>query len=171
MEFTGLLTHESLENAFIVGLLLTGNIEQAERAVLESVECPCPDGQSGEDLFRRVILFAVDAKEMSPNHSPEDLKAASSILPFELGCVLALPPALRQCYVLRVLVEMPREICALILHMESSQVRQRTQAAMLELAEMHRRGSRGTPLAPPSAPLVKAASRGSQGLFLVQSYS
>ena len=33
--------HESLENAFIVGLLLTGSIQLAETVVLESVEPPC----------------------------------------------------------------------------------------------------------------------------------
>ena len=169
MEFTGLLTSESIENAFIVGLLLTGSMEQAEQAVLESVRCSCPETMSGESLFRRVIRSAIDTEAPCPDQGRRDLKKASSILPFELANVLALSPGLRHCYVLRILVALPREVCGWLLNLEPAQLNQRTQEAMLALASMHRPTSRGASRQLPARTMVKATAR--PGLYLVHSLS
>jgi len=130
---TKLKLHETLENAFIAGLLLTGSIEQAETAVLESVRMTCPDDLFGESLFRRAVHYAIDPQIEVSDKSQKEVDRAASILPFELRCVLKLSKHMRYCYVLRILVGLPREVCAWLLHLDTSQVEQRTCAAMLEL--------------------------------------
>jgi len=134
--------HESLENAFIVGLLLTGSIQLAETMVLESVEPPCPDDLFSEALFRRVIHDSIQIQPLkTPDLQQNELESAASILPFELQCVLSLPENLRHCYVLRMLVGLPREVCAWLLHQEIWQVDQHTRAAMIALPLIQKRKS------------------------------
>jgi hypothetical protein len=70
-----------------------------------------------------------------------ELNHALSILPFELRCVLALPQDIRHCFVMRILLGLPREVCAWLLHIDIPQVNHRTQAAVLELADLHGKGS------------------------------
>jgi hypothetical protein len=137
MVHSDLLTNETLENAFIVGLLLTGSIERTETAVLESVRFSCPDDLFGETLFRRVLYGSLEmGAETSGSSRWNELNRAMSILPFELRCVLALPQDLRHCFVMRILVGLPREVCAWLLHIDIPEINQRTQSAMLELSGM-----------------------------------
>src|SRR5277367_3317268 len=131
--------HETLENAFIAGLLLTGSIEQAEAAILESVRMTCPDDLFGETLFRRAVHYAIDPQIRVSGQQQKEVERAASILPFELRCVLKLSKNLRYCYVLRVLVGLPREVCAWLLHLDTAQVEERTCAAMLELPLIQQR--------------------------------
>jgi hypothetical protein len=137
MAFPGMLTRGTLENAFIVGLLLTGSIEQTEVAILESVRCSHLDELCSKELFRNVIHFAVDSECLDSERGWNERQRASALLPFELNCVLALEPDLRHCYVLRILVALPREVCAWLLGLDTSEVDRRTRAAMLELVEVH----------------------------------
>src|SRR5579862_4512223 len=137
--------HETLENAFIAGLLLTGSVERAEAAILESVRISCPDDLFSEALFRRTVHYLIEPqKNESTAEQQKDLDRAASILPFELRCVLSLPRDLRYCYVLRVLVGLPREVCAWLLHLNTSQVEERTRAAMLELPLIQQRSEEHT---------------------------
>jgi hypothetical protein len=172
MVFTGLMTRETLENAFIVGLLLTGSMEQTETAILDSIQCSCPDDPSAEKkLFRRVIHFAIDAEVNASNKGQDECMRASSVLPSELNCVLALSRDLRHCFVLRILVALPREVCAWLLHLDISQVNQRTQTAMLELAEIHKLGlqsSRSDSM--PGSPSRKSVHRPKEP-FLIRALS
>lgn len=131
--------HETLENAFIAGLLLTGSIEQAETAILESVRMTCPDDLFGETLFRRALHYAIDPQIEVSDKSQKEVDRAASILPFELRCVLKLSRQMRYCYVLRILVGLPREVCAWLLHLDTSQVEQRACAAMLELPHIQQK--------------------------------
>jgi hypothetical protein len=134
--------HESLENAFIVGLLLTRSVQRAETAVLDSVKPPCPDDLYSEALFRRVILHSIDMQSIEPpRRQQKELEEAASILPFELQCVLNLSTNLRHCYVLRILVGLNRDVCSWLLHLDTSQVDEYTCAAMLELPLVQERAS------------------------------
>jgi len=125
--------NETLEDAFIAGLLLTGSVERAEAAVLESVRMSCPDDLFSQSLFRRAVHYSIDQCIELKNKRHSDLDRARSILPFELRCVLNLSQQLRYCYVLRMLIGLSREVCAWLLHMDTSQVDLHTCAAMLEL--------------------------------------
>jgi hypothetical protein len=135
---------ETLENAFVAGLLLTGSVERAEAAILESVRMSCPDDLFGEALFRRAVHYSIDQQVEVSSKKQKELAGAASVLPFELRCVLSLSQNLRYCYVLRVLVGLPREVCAWLLHLDTSQVDLHTCAAMLELPLIHQRGRRGS---------------------------
>jgi hypothetical protein len=135
MSKSAILQLETIENAFIVGLLLTGKIEQAERAIVDSIHCREREDACGQRVFRRVIQWAVDPQEQRSCRVID--QASVRILPFELGCVLHLPPDLRHCYVLRILVGLSREVCAWLLHTDVEQISQRTQSAVNGLAEVH----------------------------------
>jgi hypothetical protein len=132
---SAILQLETIENAFIVGLLLTGSIEQAERAIVDSIHCSETKDVCGQRVFRRVIQWAVDPQEHRSRRVIDE--ASVRILPFELGCVLHLPPDLRHCYVLRILVGLSREVCAWLLHTDVEQISQRTQSAVSGLAQVH----------------------------------
>jgi hypothetical protein len=135
MSQSAILHLETIENAFIVGLLLTGGIEQAERAIVDSIHCSETEDVCGQRVFRRVIQWAVDPQEQRSCRVIDE--ASVRILPFELGCVLHLPPDLRHCYVLRILVGLSREVCAWLLHTDVEQISQRTQSAVNSLAQVH----------------------------------
>jgi hypothetical protein len=132
---SAILQLETIENAFIVGLLLTGSIEQAERAIVDSVHCSETEDVCGQRVFRRVVQWAVDPQEQRSCRVIDE--ASVRILPFELGCVLHLPPDLRHCYVLRILVGLSPKVCAWLLHTDVEQISQRTQSAVNGLAQIH----------------------------------
>jgi hypothetical protein len=129
---TKLRMQETIENAFIAGLLLTGSVEGAENAILESVRVSCPDDMYGETLFRRALHHSID-QQMDTAGRQNELDRAKAILPFELRCVMNLSKRLRYCYVLRILVGLPKEVCAWLLHLTISQIDEHTCAAMLAL--------------------------------------
>ena len=135
MSQLAILHLETIENAFIVGLLLTGSIEQAERAIVDSIHCSETEDVCGQRVFRRVIQWAVDPQEQRSCRVIDE--ASIRILPFELGCVLHLPPNHRHCYVLRILVGLSRDVCAWLLHTDVEQISQRTQSAVNGLAQVH----------------------------------
>jgi|HubBroStandDraft_5_1064220.scaffolds.fasta_scaffold61047_1 hypothetical protein len=134
MSQSALLQLETIENAFIVGLLLTGSIEQAERAIVDSIHCNETEYVCGQRVFRRVIQWAVDPQEQRSRRVIDE--ASVRVLPFELGRVLHLPPGLRHCYVLRILVGLSREVCAWLLHVDVEQIGHRTQSAVNGLAQV-----------------------------------
>lgn len=136
MSLLTILKLETIENAFITGLLLTGSVEEAERAIVSCVHCSEEEDVRGQEVFRRVIQWSVDPREPQRSRTGID-EASVRILPFELGCVLYLPSHLRHCYVLRILVGLSREVCAWLLHTDVQQISQRTQSALNMLAEVH----------------------------------
>jgi hypothetical protein len=135
MSQSAILQLETIENAFIVGLLLTGSIEQAERAIVDSIHCSETEDACAQRVFRRVTQWAIDPLEQRSRCVIDE--ASVRILPFELGCVLHLPPDLRHCYVLRILIGLSREVCAWLLHTDIQQIGQRTQSGVNGLAQVH----------------------------------
>jgi hypothetical protein len=136
MELAGLLRQGTVENAFVVGLLLTGSMKQAEDAVVETIDCSDTKQICGEQLLQGVIRSSLRSKQMV--HAPEiSAEASSAMLPLELRRVMNLPRDLRVSFVLRMLLGLPREVCAWLLHIEPEEVRRRTQEAMTKLAGLH----------------------------------
>jgi hypothetical protein len=132
---------EAASRAFVTAFLLVGDAERAEAAVLKSIALTNFDDASGDELIRRTVNDAVEPEEM-PERFPRKREPAFSMLPFELQRVLQLPHYLRQCFVLRVLVGLPLEVCARLLHSNVEQIDRGARAAMLQLP-----ASRGTSLA------------------------
>ena len=132
--------HNTIGKAFLTALLLTGNAERAEAAILEGNRVMALDNASGEALLIGAVNAAIEAHSETSRQTPEELERASSMLPFELRRVLHLPLPLRHCFVLRFLLGLPREVCARLLHLEIRQVDERARAAMLELPAIQRNG-------------------------------
>ena len=130
--------HKAVDKAYITALLLTASVKRAEAAILEANGATDLDSTTGEVLLREAVNAAIELQSETSKQPSEDLERASSILPFELRRVLHLPPALRQCFVLRFLVGLPREVCARLLHLEIRQVDERARTAMLELPKIQR---------------------------------
>lgn len=133
---TAILAGETIENAFILAMLLTGSIDEAETCVAQSSDCglsypPCPHG-----VFHQVIVRALHASSVAaPNVLRQD--SSFTVLPWQLGCVLCLPLPQRRCFVLRILAGLSREVCAWLLHMHSNEVCQNTCAALDRIATLH----------------------------------
>jgi len=113
-----------ISRAFLTAHLLTGNAEQAERVTLKAIGSWNPEEESEEALFQNVFDAAV--------RSPVKLKSepASAYLPAELNAVLRLSPELRSCFVLRVLMRLPSQVCARLLDLRSDSVDNYTCAAL-----------------------------------------
>jgi hypothetical protein len=122
---------EAIDKAFITAFLLSGNTARAEAAVWKGVEWMNSD-REGEELMQGTVTAAVE-RENLPERSPKPPEPALSRLQLELQRVMRLPHFLRQCFVLRVLVGLPRELCAGLLNSDADQVDQGACAAMLEL--------------------------------------
>jgi hypothetical protein len=131
--FADLGLSEAAEKAFVTALLLTGNAETAESAVLESIERMSLEDTSGEELLQAAVKTAIRPQER-PWRPLKDWEPASARLPLELRSVLCLAPDVRQCFVLRVLVGLPSHACAALLDSDADQVDRGACAAMLQLA-------------------------------------
>jgi hypothetical protein len=123
------LQHAGINRAFLAAHLLTGSAERAERAIMEAIALWDLD-QSDNELFEQVLRAAVQGTVEDVQAIPNGAGSPNTHLPAELQAVLRLAPQLRQCYVLRVLVGLPRQACASLLHLSSQQVDHYTCAAL-----------------------------------------
>ena len=133
--------HKTVDRAYITALLLTASAERAEAAILEGHRVTDLDSTPGEALLGQAVNAAIKVQSETSEQPLEDLERASSMLPFELRRVLHLQPALRQCFVLRFLMGLPREVCARLLRLEIRQVDERARTALLELPTIQRNGT------------------------------
>lgn len=144
-EETRLMTTESsmreaAGRAFITAFLLTGNAGSAEAAVLKSIGfMNCVDA-SGEELFQGTVSAKIETDELPGPRQPEP-GSAFEMLPVELQRVLQLPRRIRQCFVLRVLVGLSREVCARLLSFDGRQVDLGACVAMSELYALRKAGA------------------------------
>lgn len=123
----------SLGKAFVTALLLTGNLEEAETAVLDGIRSLDADNEVDEVLLRETVSAAIERRP-EVQVALEELRRPSSILPGELLPLMYLSPHLRHCYVLRILLGWPSEIAAKLLHLDVFQMEALTRAAMLRLS-------------------------------------
>jgi len=110
--------------AFLVAHLLTASTKQAESVTLAALDSWNPDEEPEEMLFQHVLDNAA-SKQDSNRPDP-----AREYLPDELLAVLQLAPQLRRCFVLRILVGLPAEVCARLLRLSPRRVDQFTCAAL-----------------------------------------
>jgi len=120
-----------IERALLAAHLLTGSLQQAEEATLEAIDSWNPSDEPEEALFQNV-LDAAAREQVDPNPNKPD--SSGSYLPNELKAVLRLAPQLRRCFVLRILVGLPTEVCARLLCLHSDLVDRYTCDALRCLA-------------------------------------
>jgi hypothetical protein len=117
-------------SALRAALLLTGNAVSAENVILEAISSLDHD-LTAEGLLSRAIEISIPAVS---NCDRADLEAVWPDLPLELLSVLQLHVSLRICFVLRVLLGLPEEICARLLQLSTTEVGAKTCKAMNRLA-------------------------------------
>jgi len=114
---------DPIGRAFLMAHLLTGNIEQAERATMEAIDLWNPGDDTEATLLLKVLDAAARAEiKYAPGRPGYDL-------PGELQAVFRLEPQPRRCFVLRVLAGLPLEACARLLHLDSRRLERYTCAA------------------------------------------
>jgi hypothetical protein len=123
-----------LSRSFLTARLIIGNTTQAEKAVLEAINVWNPDEEDEEQLFLITLRAAVQSQITAPSAVSNDECTADFRLPVELFRVLELSPEIRRCFVLRVLVGMPSNVCAQILHADIRQLDQYCCVAMRKLS-------------------------------------
>jgi hypothetical protein len=109
---TEVIRAEFLQEAFRAAVLLTGNLKQAEEAMLEGIRLW--NSEAASDLLQKTATAAVERSLNAISHS-EDLTQTFGHLPTELQRVVRLPASLRRCYVLRILMALPGATCAMLL--------------------------------------------------------
>ena len=104
METTSCAVH----TAFRTALLLAGATKAAELAVLDGIDA-C-ENISDRSLLIETVRSTIRRRTESP-----DVPDGINLLPPELRPLLGLQPILRDCFVLRILVQLPPEVCAELL--------------------------------------------------------
>lgn len=129
-----LVIDKCLSRLFVAAYLLAGSAKQAEAVMLESIEQldikATRDGRLSWKAIARAIMLGDADSEQPPDEAPP------TILPVELLRVVRLAPRLRQCFVLRILMAMPRQYCAGLLHIDARQVDENSRLAARQLANM-----------------------------------
>lgn len=137
-EAGSLVIDKCLSRIFVAAYLLTGSAKQAETAVSESIQQLDIDATRGGWLSWKAVASAILRQDADTRNTPDEAPVA---LPDELLRVLRLSPRLRQCFVLRVLMAMPRHYCASLLRIDAEQVNEDSCLAAQELARTMAGGS------------------------------
>jgi hypothetical protein len=119
---------KALSNAFWMALLLTGNVEAAEAAVLDGIASLELDRIPDDSLLLGAAKSAIHRRTAVPEHFE-----ALSLLPAELRRLFLLTPNDRDCFVLRVLIGLSSELCSGILHLSIHEVEDALFTALPEL--------------------------------------
>jgi hypothetical protein len=124
---------KSLSRMFVAAYLLTGSARQAESVVSESIQHLDTNATRVGCLSWKAIAAAILSEDPDADPTPDE---SPTELPIELLRVMRLSPRLRQCFVLRVLMAMPRHYCAGLLRINAEQVDADTCLAAQELARI-----------------------------------
>jgi len=133
----------TVSRAFLTAHLLTASTEQAESATMEAIDSWNPDEETEEVLFRNVLDGATRAQTKHVPSSWNEHDPGGSYLPDELRAVLGLAPHLRRCFVLRILVGLPPQVCGRLLHLHSRRVDRFACAALECLGSLDRQPTLG----------------------------
>ena len=127
------VTSKGICNAFLTALLVAGDSEQAEAATAYAIRSINRPGGSDEAVIVAALTAAISSSREQPATS-WDLDGELSFLPPALKRLSRLAMDHRHCFVLRMLVGLPREECARVLACPPKQVDECTCAAMVKLA-------------------------------------
>jgi hypothetical protein len=120
-------TGEALHEAFRAALVLTGSIEASECAVTDAIATLGSD-ITGGTLPVETARFAIQ-RRTNFSEQPE----AISMLPVELRGLFRLSSTSRDCFVLRVLMGLPSEVCSGILNLSEHEIDEALCEGLLDL--------------------------------------
>lgn len=113
----------AVNRAFWVALLLGCDTTTAEAAVLDGIVA-C------EDVSRRSLLIEALRSTLRRRANSAEAIDAVQLLPAELRRLFGLPPRSRDCFVLRILLDLSPEICAGLLNMTCTEFDDALNAAL-----------------------------------------
>jgi hypothetical protein len=128
---------ESLNEMFTVAILLTGNADRAECAVLEGIKTLDRGPVSAGAVFQATIRAAITQAMMPGEEEAREHLPGVSWLPIELQRVLLLPKGLRHVFVLRLLLGLPRDQCSRLLQLDDGTLDERVARSAIFLAQRH----------------------------------
>jgi hypothetical protein len=100
--------------AFRTALLLAGAIKTAELAVLDGID-------SCHSTSRRSLLIETVRSAIRRRTESSHIQDGVDLLPPELQRLFGLQPKPRDCFVLRILVQLPARVCAELLELSISE--------------------------------------------------
>ena len=98
----------AVQIAFRTALLLAGATKTAELAVLDGIDA-C------ENISHRSLVIETVRSTIRRRAESPAVLDGINLLPSELRRLLGLQPIFRDCFVLRILVQLPPEVCAELL--------------------------------------------------------
>jgi hypothetical protein len=119
---------KALPNASWMALLLTGNVEVAEAAVLDGIAALKLNRILGDRVLLAAARSAIQRRTAVPEHSE-----ALSLVPARLRRLFLLAPNDPDCFVLRVLIGRSYEFCCEVLHLSIREVEDALYAVLQEL--------------------------------------
>jgi hypothetical protein len=126
----------AITKAFNIAIILTGSTELAEYAVAEAIRVWDETEPPEQMLYLGAIVASIEVQKLSNTNRPPESDSTASRLPLRLRNVVRLMPAIRNCFVLRVLLGLSYETCACLLHSSAGQVVANTYVALQKLAEL-----------------------------------
>ncbi len=129
---------ELLDRGFLVALLITGNMDGAEEAVLDGIATL--DGTMSNDGF---LLATLKSAIERGEHRSGEIEDIPPSLPLELRRILLLNPDIRACFVLRILLGMPSDTCSEVLRIPIEEIGHLVSDAMQQLAVLGSRTRTG----------------------------
>jgi hypothetical protein len=122
-------TSNALHTAFRTALLLAGATKTAELAVLDGIDA-C-ESISDRSLLIETVRSTIRRRTESP-YVPNGI----NLLPPELRRLLGLQPMSRDCFVLRILVQLPPEVCAELLEISIAEYEDALYGALNQLPRL-----------------------------------
>jgi hypothetical protein len=132
-EAGSLVIDHCVSRIFVAAYLLTGSAKQAEALSTESIRKLDIDATRDRRLSWKAVAAAITRGTLEAKQTTGERPLP---LPVELLRVLRLSARLRQSYVLRVLMAMPRHYCAGLLRIAAEQVDANCYLAAQELARI-----------------------------------
>ena len=126
----------AMRRVWTAAFLLSGDATQAEDAVADAILSTDTDEFETEAFMTRVLSLLIQRSRNSSKRSIRKTSEISVTLPAELQNVLSLPLRLRHCFVLRVLIGLPRETCHQMLQVNDDELEKSVSSAVVQLAAM-----------------------------------
>jgi hypothetical protein len=115
-------------------VLLSGDLTQAEDAVADAILLLDTDDFESEAFLMCVLILSIQRSRNSSKWSIRKRVEIPVTLPEELQNVLNLSLKLRHCFVLRVLLRLPKATCSQMLQVDDEELEKSVSSAAVELA-------------------------------------
>jgi hypothetical protein len=124
----------ALGTVLTAAVLLSGDITQAEDAAADAILALDTDDFETDALLTCILMLSIQRSHSSPKGPSGQTSGISATLPAELQNILCLSSKFRHCFVLRVLLGLPKETCHQMLQIDDDEFKQAISSAAVQLA-------------------------------------